>query len=52
MTKLKRAYYASMYEITDSIMWLFINDQDLNRTHWNRWWNISEAYRAKRDRVA
>lgn len=48
MNKIKRAYYATMYQITDSIMWQFVND----RSQWARWWNISENYRAKRDSVA
>lgn len=47
MNKLKRAYYAFMYELTDNIMWLAVDD----REHWGRWWDISEAYREKRDLV-
>ena len=54
MNKIKRAYYAFMYEVTDSIMWQFVNDGqgEHGRDRWNRWWNISEDYRAKRDAVA
>lgn len=47
MNKLKRAYYATMYELTDLIMWQFVSD----RGQWNRWWNVSEDYRKKRDLV-
>lgn len=49
MNKIKKAYYAAMYEITDSIMWLTINDTDPTRTRWNHWWDISEGFREKRD---
>lgn len=47
LNKIKRAYYEAMYHVTDSIMWQFPNDPQ----QWNRWWNISENYRAKRDAV-
>ena len=38
MNKLKRAYYALMYEVTDSIMWQFVNDGqgEQGRDRWNR----------------
>lgn len=42
---MKKAYYNAMYHVTDSIMWLNVDDRD----HWARWWDISEGYRAKRD---
>lgn len=54
MNKLKRAYYQCMYELTDLIMWQFVNDGDFDggRERWNHWWNVSEDYRKKRDAVA
>lgn len=43
---MKKIYCSVMYEVTDSIMWLFVN----NRNHWAHWWNTSEYYRRQRDR--
>lgn len=43
---MKKLYYAAMYEITDSIMWLTISGDS---ERWCRWWNISEGFRRKRD---
>lgn len=48
MKRLKQAYYAFMYNITDAIMWVVVDDRD----HWARWWDISEGYREKMAAVA
>ncbi len=44
---MKKIYYNAMYQITDSIMWLTMGVD--KREEWQRWWNISEDYRNKRD---
>lgn len=42
---MKKLYYSVMFDVTDFIMWLNIND----REHWARWWQTSQMYRIKRD---
>jgi hypothetical protein len=41
----KKLYYKAMYEFTDAMQWLTVE----NRERWSYWWNVSERYRIKRD---
>lgn len=47
MKTLKKSFYQLMFEVSDFIMWVGVNDQ----SHWKFWWKQSERFRELRDAV-